>query len=106
MKNQSMNQSHYKKGSIAKQMTREEAMEIMNKLPLCNECDSSNFPYTCVECGDAFLLAMEALKQPEVILCNDCKWYMDENKPSNLPCRITEKTSDWFCADGERKEGR
>lgn len=83
-------------------MTREEAIELLDILPLCNECDSSNFPYTCAECGDAFLLAMEALKQPEVVRCKDCAkqctdncllYWNDINTPDN-----------WYCADGVKRE--
>ena len=82
-------------------MTREEAIELLDILPLCNECDSSNFPYTCAECGDAFLLAMEALKQQEVVRCKDCAkqctdncllYWNDINTPDN-----------WYCADGVKR---
>ena len=100
-------------------MTREEAMEILDKMPLCNECDSSNFPYTCVECGDAFLMAIEALKQPDIVRCMDCKHRPTdpENKgvgqslvfPDDVcPCQIGDNwyswmpKDNWFCADGER----
>lgn len=82
-------------------MTREEAMGILDKMPLCNECDSSNFPYTCVECGDAFLMAIEALKQPEIVRCKDCKHF------DGIDCKVNDivniMNTDWFCADGERR---
>lgn len=89
-------------------MTREEATEILDKMPLCNECDSSNFPYTCVECGDAFLMAIEALKQPEIVLCKDCRWWHESETNNGFgDCGqangITLKPSSWFCADGERR---
>ena len=89
-------------------MTREEAMEIIDKMPLCNECDSSNFPYTCVECGDAFMLAMEALKQPEIVRCKDCH-YGIRNSKEDIFCikaiyNDKYKRPAWYCADGERKE--
>ena len=89
-------------------MTREEAIELLDILPWCNECDSSNFPYTCVECGDAFLLAMEALKQPEVVRCKDCKYWHETiyDTPKWMPCMSVQTSGNWFCADGERKEGR
>jgi predicted RNA-binding Zn-ribbon protein involved in translation (DUF1610 family) len=91
-------------------MTREEAMEIIDKMPLCNECDSSNFPYTCVECGEAFIVAMKALKDPEIVRCKDCK-----HKGDSYECIFdrdleehgshrTDADDDWFCADGERAE--
>ena len=82
-------------------------MEIIDKMPLCNECDSSNFPYTCVECGDAFMLAMEALKQPDIVRCKDCKNKEKDGISEGFHyCNINglQVTDDWFCADGERKE--
>ena len=82
-------------------MTREEAIEIMDKMPLCNDCDSSNFPYTCVECGEAFLVAMEALKQPEIVLCKDCnKWDLEYQKCTQF--RMVNDP-DFYCGDGKRR---
>lgn len=80
-------------------MIREEAIKVLDILPLCNECNSNNFPYTCVECGDAFLLAMEALKQPEIVRCNDCRRYYANGG------NCDQVLADWFCADGKRKVG-
>lgn len=90
-------------------MTREEAMDILDKMPLCNECNSSNFPYTCVECGNAFLMAIEALKQPEIVRCKDCRWWHKSETAEGFgDCGqvngITLKPSNWFCADGEKAE--
>ena len=87
-------------------MDREEAIQILDKMPLCAECDSSNMPYPCTDCGDAFLLAMEALKQPEIIRCKDCKHgrVFAENC---VACDITEypaHDADWFCADGRKRD--
>ena len=59
--------------------------------------------------------AIELLKsQPQVVRCDDCKhynelggycaysWQYQANKlhPYGFPCE-----PDWFCADGERKDG-
>ena len=89
-------------------MTREEAIELLDILPLCNECDSNNFPYTCVECGDAFLLSMEALKQPEVVRCKDCIYwkngYMKYDVHPWLPCMEIKTDKNWFCADGRKQD--
>lgn len=93
-------------------MTREEAREILDKMPLCNECDSSNFPYTCVECGDAFMLTMEALKQPEIVQCKDCIHRGKAEKcvlaaiseEKNFPLFMLDNRGEWFCADGKRGE--
>ena len=38
----------------------------------------------------------------EVVRCKDCIYYLNMDKPKSLPCRITEKHPDWFCADGKR----
>ena len=100
-------------------MTREKAYEILDKHPLCNECDSS-FPYNCDECGEAFLTAFDALKQPEIVRCKDCKWWDKKNGSNYGYCNACKhgyssphweigiyRTYDgeWFCADGERKDG-
>jgi hypothetical protein len=37
-----------------------------------------------------------------VVRCKDCVYYLNMDKPKSLPCRITEKHPDWFCADGKR----
>ena len=44
----------------------------------------------------------------EVVRCKDCKHY-DEDENSRLGTCLENgvcSTQDWFCADGERKEGR
>ena len=100
-------------------MDREEAIKILDKIPLCSECNSSIFPYTCVECCDAFLMAMEALKQPEIVRCDDCKWWDKKDESNYGYCHACKHgyhsdhweigiyrtyKGDWFCADGERKD--
>ena len=57
--------------------------------------------------------ALALLKEQEaVVRCKDCKhWYFADNR---IPCEQENicgrngivVTPDWFCADGERKEGR
>lgn len=53
-------------------------------------------------------MAIEALKQPEIIRCKDCKHKEESVSPSwegwcnRLHCGCD---NDWFCVDGERKEG-
>ena len=46
-----------------------------------------------------------------LVLCKDCKWWHEsETHKGYGDCGqangITLKSSDWFCADGEQKEGR
>lgn len=65
------------------------------------------------ECPVICLDALAMLKEQEaVVRCNDCKhWYFADNR---IPCEQENicgrngivVTPDWFCADGERKEGR
>lgn len=42
----------------------------------------------------------------EVVRCNDCIHYTE--MPGKWECDLYEcvHEGDWFCADGERKEGR
>ena len=77
-------------------MTREKAYEIIDKHPLCTECDGS-FPYTCDECGEAFLTAFDALKQPKIVRCKDCLYRDTEF------CPIGRATDDFFCGCAEPK---
>lgn len=88
-------------------MTREKAYEIIDRCPICTECDGS-FPYNCDECGEAFLTAFDALKQPEIVRCKDCiHWnegHTEECHNSDSVCFHNGWCKpDWFCADGERK---
>lgn len=92
-------------------MTRKEAIDVLDKMPLCSECDPSNMPYPCVDCEDAFLMAIDALRQPEIVRCKDCKHYKEsqqgvprtENR--RYVCDEFNPDDDWFCADGERENG-
>ena len=97
-------------------MDRGKAFEILDKMPLCNACDET-FPYTCHECGEAFLMAMEALREPQtvrwVVKCKDCiHGYKCKNAAGEEVVECTNhyvsldsicRNPDWFCADGERK---
>lgn len=92
-------------------MTREKAIEVLDKMPLCNECDAT-FPFHCNECEEAFLLAIEALKQPETIRCKDCKHSVPSSEnfvvctaPYSQLVHTTYKPIDWYCPKGERKDG-
>lgn len=55
-----------------------------------------------LECVEDIL---ELLKeQPEIVRCKDCKHF------DGLDCRVNDivniMNTDWFCADGECKEGK
>ena len=43
----------------------------------------------------------------ELVRCKDCKWYREKGfckHPNGGAGNV--RPADWFCADGERKEGR
>jgi len=49
-------------------MTREEAIEVLRKYKMnIAHCDNSMY--------DAIMMAIEALNQPEIIRCKDCKFF-------------------------------
>lgn len=61
-------------------------------------------------CVVALQMGIRAIQQPEIIRCKDCKrWTSPSFGYKNAQvgdCRILGAThADWFCADGERKEG-
>ena len=90
-----------------KMIDRNKAIEVLGKMPLCNECDSS-FPYNCAVCAEAFLMAMEALKQPEIVRCKDCIHYRYYGLSVETVSECTidhceNPDADWFCADGKRE---
>jgi len=50
--------------------------------------------------------AQEALKeQPEIVRCKDCL-YRHTNNCFAKEAGLANVSDDWFCADGDRKEGR
>ena len=48
-------------------------------------------------------MAIKALRQPQIVRCKDCKYYI-----TDVPARCDREQwttgGDWFCADGECKE--
>lgn len=63
-------------------------------------------------CNKLYADALELLKQPKVVRCKDCKWYIegyDIDGKWFTHCDGSVRTyghtrPDWFCADGERKD--
>ena len=55
---------------------------------------------------------MPVIRQPQIVRCKDCKHWMPMNRfhqdyhPGRGECELNSwvRDSDWFCADGERKE--
>ena len=71
-------------------MTREQAAQMIEKMPISHEC------------REFFNLVLDALRQPEIVRCKDCKYYnslMGYCKDGH-----SYPSPDWFCADGKRKE--
>ena len=49
----------------------------------------------------------DAQHTQDLVRCKDCKFYPDGKGTTKwLPCREIIVPPMWFCADGERKEGR
>lgn len=85
-------------------MTREEARASIKKhLDLM-------YPYNTPK--DVLKVAYEALGQPEIVRCKDCRYALPSSKNAILctaPCESqypkAYKPIDWFCAGGEREIG-
>jgi hypothetical protein len=56
-------------------------------------------------------MAIEALKQPEIVRCKDCKHRGKSEKcvlaaiseEKDCPLFMLDNRGEWFCADGERR---
>ena len=81
-------------------MTREEAIKQLQFIREHMVPISSNY-------FDAFDMAAEALKQPEIVRCKDCKFYSPMNRETKTGiCNLTLHQNfgdDWFCAGAERR---
>ena len=91
-------------------MTREKAFEILDQFPRCNECTSADFPYSCDECDDVFFMALHALKEPEIVRCNDCEFGTNVKNGAGedaVECSLDMEhlchSPEWFCADGVQR---
>ena len=82
-------------------MTREQAAQMIENMPISHEC------------REFFDLVLDALRQPEIVRCKDCKYlidhygFMDDGYCKKMIEDYNAKLKpkkDWFCADGERKE--
>ena len=56
------------------------------------------------------IACFDAHNAPEIIRCKDCKHGIDSSEHGVFCSKATYfdkyKDASWFCADGERKEGR
>ena len=56
-------------------------------------------------------MAIEALKQPEIVRCKDCiyRWKSEKcvlaaiSEEKDFPLFMLDNRGEWFCADGEKK---
>jgi len=83
-------------------VTRKEAIETIEMAISQIEWD---YPIDYVA---AFDKAIEILKQPEIVRCEDCKYWAGNGAnvhelPYWLPCKGVMREPDYFCADGERR---
>lgn len=77
-------------------MTREKAIEILEGLAVPISAET------------AFDMAIDALEQPEIVRCKDCKHRDPEDHKCDCGHTILwqlPRDDDWFCADAEREEG-
>lgn len=89
-------------------MTNKEAIKMLEEIR-----DATEAWYGLSEDGrDMFWLAIEALRQPEIVRCKDCKWYGRSDKRRfyrGMDClqkRIDTIIPDKdFCSRAERREG-
>ncbi len=80
------------------------ADEAISKLRLFQRLIASR-QWEDKECVVALQMGIRAIQQPEIVRCKDCKhWKSGCYKKSHV--RIGQWTGlDWYCADGERKDG-
>ena len=92
-------------------MTNEEAIKKMQAVKAY--MISGNPIWSVTEMGEAFDMAIEALKQPQIIRCKDCK-HRDANRcvPPHMDCEQLDGTDEWwlevkdddYCSRAERRE--
>lgn len=82
---------------------KEKAILILENIPICEKCDAPVATFTCCECENAFAAAIKALKQPDIVLCKDCKHLRLKFNQKYCDWLDIFPKLDWFCADGERR---
>ena len=82
-------------------MTRKEAETYI--IQHCNP----DYPKGKTEWERAMNMAIEALQQPEVIRCEDCRWWERESISEGhcLEIDLHHVDEDHYCGYAERKEG-
>jgi len=101
-------------------MTREEAIITLEHYLDYWKMISDEEAFPIDDDIEALQMAIEALKQPEIIYCKDCKWWDREAEDSPMgychACKHNHYSRHWeihimrtyeedfFCADAEPKE--
>lgn len=83
-------------------MTREEAIERIRDHMIVHKMNEPRAIYIT----EALKMAIEALNQPEIIRCKDCKWKSRDVDFRNLKCpwgERVEMTDNDFCSRYERR---
>ena len=95
-------------------MTREEAIDRICEHIVIHKLNEPR----AVKITEALNMAIEALKQPEIVQCKDCKYFqegIDINGKHFTSCNCEKRTPtmtwgarvtpDWFCGHAEAKDG-
>ena len=84
-------------------MTRDEAVDKLIEMCdyICGDVAKRTKQY------EALHLAIEALKQPEVVECRNCRYYVDECMCADMPICGDDATrifpdEDFYCANRKR----
>ena len=71
---------------------------VRDALELLKEHDTANL-YKCPNCGTW-------VSAENVVRCKDCKYWDESDHDCNIKTGWFACGADWYCADGERMEGR
>lgn len=88
-------------------MIREEVIDWLKYLQHEEHLKADSIVPSCTEI--ALQMAIEALNQPEIVRCKECKYcgsYIRDGIKF-AKCELKHNwmpQSEWFCADGERRE--
>lgn len=83
-------------------MTREEAAEQIYGLIL--SADDEDGPCIFSDQIEALEMGIEALKQPEIIRCTDCKYAVKQGNVNWCDKLMCYGVDDWFCASARRRK--
>ena len=79
-------------------MDRKEAIELIKRHMIIHQIGK----YPHIKLGEALSLAIEALREPEIVHCKDCRHWDKEIMYCNHTGMQIEP--DGYCVYGERKE--